>query len=73
MKEIVDIEINTEFIKLDQLLKFAAIAETGGHAKEIISEGLVLVNGEICFMRGKKIREGDQVAIDDILLNIKKS
>ncbi len=65
------IKIKTEFIKLDQLLKFSGIAETGGHAKEIVAEGVVSVNGEICTMRGKKIRSGDEVVIDnDILLVI---
>jgi ribosome-associated protein len=59
------IEIKTEFIKLDQLLKFAGLAETGGHAKELIEEGLVFVNGEVCLMRGKKLRNGDKVKIED--------
>ena len=54
------IKIKTEFIKLDQLLKFSGIAETGGHAKEIVAEGVVSVNGEICTMRGKKLRSGDR-------------
>lgn len=58
------VKITTEFIKLDQLLKFVGIAETGGHAKEIIEEGVVTVNGEQCFMRGKKLRNGDLVIID---------
>jgi ribosome-associated protein len=58
------IEIKTEFIKLDQLLKFAGLAETGGHAKELIADGLVFVNGEVCQMRGKKLRNGDKVKIE---------
>lgn len=58
-----EITIRTEFIKLDQLLKFAEIAASGGMAKEIILAGDVKVNGEICTMRGKKIREGDQVTV----------
>lgn len=58
------IDIYTEYIKLDQLLKFSGAAETGGHAKDIIFAGLVSVNGEMCTMRGKKIREGDVVTID---------
>lgn len=60
-----EIIIHTEFIKLDQFLKFAGIAETGGHSKEIIAEGVVSVNGEVCLQRGKKIRHGDVVTIDD--------
>lgn len=59
------IPIATEFIKLDQFLKFAGIAETGGHAKEIVAEGVVSVNGEICLQRGKKLRSGDVVELDD--------
>ena len=49
------IKITTEFIKLDSLLKFSGLTETGGFAKEIIQQGLVKVNGEVCTMRGKKI------------------
>lgn len=64
------IKIHTEFIKLDQLLKFAGIAETGGHAKEIVAEGVVYLNGELCTERGKKIRPGDKVSLDDIVLEI---
>lgn len=56
-----DIQITTEFIRLDALLKFAALVGTGGEAKYVIAEGLVRVNGEACTMRGKKLREGDIV------------
>lgn len=55
------IEITTEFIKLQDLLKFANLVETGGEAKELIQEGQVRVNGEICLQRGKKLRPGDDV------------
>lgn len=58
------IEISTEYIKLDQLLKFSGIAENGGMAKEMILDGAVTVNGEVCLMRGKKIRSGDAVTVD---------
>lgn len=58
------IRINTEFIKLDALLKFAAAVGTGGEAKTVIAEGLVKVNGEVCTMRGKKLRPGDLVEFD---------
>ncbi|WP_295154719.1 RNA-binding S4 domain-containing protein [uncultured Ruminococcus sp.] len=61
-----EILITSEFIKLDSLLKFAGIVETGGIGKEIILEERIKVNGEICTMRGKKIREGDKVQIDEI-------
>ena len=56
-----EIEITTEFIKLDALLKFAALVGTGGEAKFVVAEGLVKVNGETCTMRGKKLRAGDTV------------
>ena len=55
------IHIHTEFIKLQDLLKFAGAVETGGDAKLIIQEGRVTVNGEVCTMRGKKLRPGDTV------------
>lgn len=58
------IQITTEFIKLDSLLKFANAVATGGEAKQIVQEGLVKVNGETCTMRGKKIRPGDVVEVD---------
>lgn len=58
------ITIKTEFIKLQDLLKFANLVESGGIAKECIQEGEVQVNGEVCTMRGKKIRPGDVVKFD---------
>ena len=62
-----EVKIKTEFIKLQDLLKFAGAVETGGDAKLIIQEGRVTVNGEVCEMRGKKLRPGDRVAIDHAL------
>ncbi|MBQ5754117.1 MAG: RNA-binding S4 domain-containing protein [Oscillospiraceae bacterium] len=56
--------IHTEYIKLQDLLKFAGLAETGGEAKILIQEGLVEVNGEVCTMRGKKLRGGDKVTLE---------
>ena len=56
------ISIHTEFIKLDALLKYASLAETGGEAKQMVQAGEVKVNGEVCTMRGKKLHPGDQVA-----------
>ena len=55
------ITITTEFIKLQDLLKFANLVSSGGEAKERIQAGEVTVNGEVCTMRGKKIRPGDDV------------
>lgn len=60
-----EVLIKTEFIKLCQLLKFAGVAESGGHANEIIAEGAVFVNGEQCTMRGKKIYPGDVISFDE--------
>lgn len=65
-----DVKITTEYIKLDQLLKFAGIAETGGHAKELVESGEVTVNGEKCQMRGKKLRTGDKVSACDVELTV---
>lgn len=57
------IQITTEFIKLDSLLKFAGVCETGGEAKESVQSGDVSLNGEPCTMRGRKIRPGDVVVV----------
>ena len=57
--------ITTEYIKLQDLLKLANAVETGGEAKECIQSGEVLVNGEVCAMRGKKIRPGDTVTFQN--------
>lgn len=69
------IEINTEFIKLDSLLKFAGIAAVGGEAKFMVTSGAVMVNGEVCTMRGKKIRAGDIVTIpcDKVELEVRNA
>ncbi len=66
------ITISTEFIKLDQLLKFSGAADIGSEAKSMILDGIVDVNGETCMMRGKKIRPGDIVEIhaDDVILRL---
>ena len=66
------IQIKTEFIKLDALLKFAALVGTGGEAKYVIQEGMVKVNGEVCTMRGKKIYPGDAVDFADVSLQVEK-
>lgn len=58
------IKINTEFIKLDQLLKFSGIAENGSDAKDMILDEIVFFNGEVCTMRGKKVRPGDKVKVE---------
>ena len=61
-----EIKINTDIIKLDQLLKFAGITQTGGQSKLIIEEGIVKVNGDVITKRGKKIKRGDLIEIKDI-------
>ena len=63
MEQKIKVEIHTDYIKLDALLKYAGAAETGGQGKEMVTSGEVQVNGELCRMRGKKIRRGDRVQI----------
>lgn len=57
--------IHTEFIRLDTLMKLSSITPTGGQAKELIQAGHVLVNGEVCTQRGKKLRPGDIVTLGE--------
>ncbi len=59
-----NIKITTEYIKLDQLLKLAGLAESGADAKHMVYDEIVRVGGEICTMRGKKIRPGDVVTVE---------
>ena len=59
-----EIKIHTEFIKLQDLLKFANLVSSGGEAKERVQAGEVTVNGEVCTMRGRKIRPGDTVTYE---------
>lgn len=60
------ITIKTPFIKLDSLLKFAGLTETGGDAKIVVAEGRVTVNGEVCTQRGKKIFPGDKIGVSEL-------
>ena len=64
------VTISTEFIKLDALLKYAGLVNSGGEAKTLIQEGDVLVNGEVCTMRGKKLRPGDTVTLGEAMVRI---
>ncbi len=59
-----NVKITTPFIKLDQLLKFSGVADTGAFAKELILEGFVRYNGEVCLMRGKKVSPKDKVTVE---------
>ncbi len=58
------IKINTEFITLSQMMKIASLVQSGGEAKQIISQGLVLVNHEVCTQRGKKLYQDDIIEFD---------
>ena len=64
------VSISTEFIKLDALLKFAGLCDTGGETKERIQNGEASVNGEVCTMRGKKLRPGDVVELSGVRVSI---
>lgn len=70
-KEQKDFILKNEYIRLDDLLKNVGVVNTGGHAKIIIQEGEVKVNGEKCTMRGKKLRSGDNAEYERIVYNIK--
>ena len=65
--ETISIPIDTEYIKLDSLLKLAGAVSTGGEAKVLIQDGRVSVNGETCTQRGKKLRPGDTAVLEDNL------
>ena len=64
------ISIDTEFIRLDALLKFAGAVDTGGQAKLVIQDGLVKVNGEPCAMRGNKMRPGDFAEYENVTYEV---
>ena len=64
------IEIHSEFIKLYAFLKLSGLAETGGEAKLMVADGEVLVNGEVCTQRGKKLRPGDTVSFGGETLEV---
>ena len=66
----VEVEITTEFIKLQDAMKFANIVYSGGEAKQLILEEQVQVNGEVCTMRGKKLRDGDTFSFDGVTYKI---
>ena len=66
-----EIFIKEEFIRLDSALKFASLVATGGHAKIVIQNGEVLVGGEVCTQRGKKLRNGDVFSFDGVTVKVK--
>lgn len=67
-----EVVIKEEFIRLDALMKLSDLVATGGHAKIVIQNGEVKVNGEICTMRGKKMREGDFFTFDGVKVTVIK-
>lgn len=58
------LSIKEDFIRLDSAMKLAGLVSTGGHAKKLIQNGEVTVNGEICLARGKKLKSGDKAEFD---------
>ena len=67
------VEISEDMIRLGQLLKFASLVEDGVEAREVIAEGLVSVNGEPEYQRGKQLHPGDVVALGDATLRIERA
>ena len=65
-----NISIKGDFIRLDDLLKISGAVVTGGHAKMVIQNGEVKLNGQVCDMRGKKVRRGDSVEFDNITYKV---
>lgn len=63
--EFKEISIKEEYIKLDSAMKLADMVVSGGHAKMVIQDGEVKVNGEVCTLRGKKLRKGDRVEFEN--------
>ena len=64
------VRIDTEYIRLQDLLKLSGLAATGGMAKIVIRNGEVKVNGEVCTMRGKKMRAGDTAEYDGVSVTV---
>lgn len=65
------VTIDSEFIRLQDLLKISGLASTGGMAKVVIQNGEVTVNGEVCTMRGKKLRDGDTATYNGVAVTVK--
>ncbi len=66
-----DFFLRGEYIRLDNLLKNVSVVNTGGHAKIVIQDGEVKVNGEVCTMRGKKLRDGDSAEYQGVIYDVK--
>lgn len=69
-KEHKEFVLKGDYIRLDDLLKNVGVVMTGGHAKIVIQEGEVKVNGEVCTMRGKKLRQGDNAEFEGIIYDV---
>lgn len=69
--EDVPVTITTEYVKLESFLKLANAVQSGGMAKNFIQNGEVTVNGEVCLMRGKKLRDGDRVRFDGVTYTVR--
>ena len=69
-KEHQEFVLKGDYIRLDDLLKNVGVVMTGGHAKIVIQEGEVKVNGEVCTMRGKKLRQGDNAEYEGIIYDV---
>lgn len=67
-----NVEIETDFIRLDALLKFAAVVQTGGEAKMLISDEMVSVDGQVCTQRGKKVYPGQRITFDNKKITVVK-
>lgn len=66
-----DVFISTDFIQLDSALKLADAVQSGGHAKVIIQNGEIKVNGEVCTQRGKKLHVGDIIGMAHMNISVK--
>ena len=64
------IKLETEFIRLDALLKYLGLVSCGGEAKIHVLNGNVKLNGEVCLMRTKKIRKGDTVELEEDIIEV---
>ncbi len=69
-KPVIEKKIDTEFIRLDSFLKLCDVVATGGHAKFVIQDGEVKVNGEVCTSRGKKLRSGDTAEFEHKIFKV---
>lgn len=71
MEDKMEVEIKTEYIKLDQLLKYSGLVDTGSGAKDLILDGYVKVGGEIETRRGRKIYKGMKVEFNGEIVEVK--